>query len=73
MPNLGKVLIITGALLIAAGIIVLFAGNKINWPGHLPGDIRIERDHFRFYFPFTTMVLLSILITGILWIVRKFF
>ena len=40
-----------------------FGGNKLKWIGHLPGDIRIERDSFRFYFPITTMVLFSLLLT----------
>jgi hypothetical protein len=39
-------------------------------PFRLPGDIRIERDGFTFYFPITTMVLLSLLGTGVLWLVR---
>jgi hypothetical protein len=37
----------------------------------LPGDIRIERDGFTFYFPITTMLLLSLLGTGVLWLVRR--
>lgn len=41
-------------------------------PFRLPGDIRIERDGFTFYFPITTMLLLSALATGVLWLVRRF-
>jgi len=73
MPHLGKVLIIIGVILVIAGLIIYFAGDKLNWIGHLPGDIRIEKENFRFYFPITTMILLSALLTLILWIIRKLF
>jgi hypothetical protein len=71
MPQLGKILIITGAILIVAGLVLYFAGNKLNWLGHLPGDIRIERENFRFYFPITTMIILSAVASFVLWIIRK--
>ena len=71
MPHLGKILIIAGLLLVLAGLLVWFAGDKLTWIGHLPGDIRIEKENFRFYFPITTMILLSVILTLILWIVRK--
>lgn len=57
--------------LIAAGIILLVAG--LLWPvisklgiGRLPGDIRIEREGFSFYFPITTMIIVSIVLTLII-------
>jgi len=71
MSKLSRILILSGVILILAGLILHFAGNKLNWIGHLPGDIRIEKETFRFYFPVTTMILLSIILTGILWIIRK--
>jgi H+/Cl- antiporter ClcA len=71
--NPGKILIIIGIILVVAGIIIHFAGDKLHWLGHLPGDIRIEKENFRFYFPITTMILLSLLLTGILWLIRKLF
>jgi uncharacterized membrane protein len=73
MPQLGKILITIGVILVIAGLIVYFAGNKLGWIGHLPGDIRIEKENFRFYFPITTMILISVILTLILWIVRKLF
>jgi hypothetical protein len=73
MPQLGKILIIIGVILVIAGLIVYFAGNKLGWIGHLPGDIRIEKENFRFYFPITTMILISVTLTLILWIVKKLF
>ena len=73
MNHLAKILIITGVILIIAGIIIYFSGDKLNWLGRLPGDIRIEKENTRIYFPITTMILLSVLFSLIMWIVRKFF
>lgn len=73
MPNLGKLIILIGIILIVVGIIVYFAGDKLSWFGRLPGDIRIERENFKFYFPITTMVIISVVLTIILSIIRKFF
>ncbi len=62
--------------LIVIGVIVLLAG--VLWPwlgklpfGRLPGDIIVDRPGFRFYFPFTTMILVSVVISVILWLIRK--
>jgi uncharacterized protein HemY len=73
MHSLGKLIILIGILLVIAGVIIYFAGNKFSWFGHLPGDIRIERENFRFYFPITTMIIISVVITVIMAIIRKFF
>ncbi len=71
MEQLGKILIFIGIILIIAGLIVYFAG-KLTWLGHLPGDIRIVRDNVRFYFPVTTMIIISLIISVILSLIRKF-
>jgi Protein of unknown function (DUF2905) len=59
-------------LVIAAVGLVWLATPAIPWLGKLPGDIAIERDNFRFFFPLSTCLLLSALLTGILWLVRFF-
>ena len=68
----GKIIIIAGFIIIAIGIIIYFFSNKLNWIGRLPGDIRIERENFRFYFPITTMIIGSILLTLIIRIIKRF-
>jgi hypothetical protein len=73
MNQLGKILIITGIILVVAGLIIYFAGDKLGWIGRLPGDIRIEKENSRFYFPITTMILLSVLLSVVMWIIRKLF
>jgi len=73
MSQLGKIFIVIGIILIIAGLIIYFAADKLSWLGHLPGDICIEKENVRFYFPITTMIILSILLSLILWIIRKLF
>ncbi|MGQ2872250.1 DUF2905 domain-containing protein [Leptospira santarosai] len=54
---------------------MILYGNKIpflNYLGKLPGDLRIEKENFRFYFPLTTSILVSILISLILFLIQKF-
>ena len=65
-PQTGKAIILVGLIIVAIGLIIFFFGDKLRWLGKLPGDIRIERENFRFYFPITTMILIS-LILNILW------
>lgn len=73
MHQAGKLLIVAGIILIIAGLIVYFAGNKFTWLGHLPGDIRIEKENVRFYFPITTMIILSLVLSAIVYLIRKLF
>jgi len=68
----GKYIIIIGAAIVVIGLLVYFFYDKLNLFGRLSVNIRIERDNFRFYFPITTMILLSVLISAILWVIRKF-
>ena len=67
----GKYLIVAGLLVVVSGLIIYFFHDKLHWLGKLPGDIRIEKENFRFYFPITTMILLSILVSFLLWLFRK--
>ena len=73
MPHIGKILVFAGIILIFAGLIVYFAGDKLGWIGHLPGDIRVEKENMRFYFPITTMILFSLVLSVVVWIIRKIF
>ena len=68
--GLGRSLIIIGLVLIAIGGIILLAG-KIPWLGKLPGDIFVKRERFTFYFPLVTSILISIVLSLILWIIRR--
>ncbi len=73
MQQIARYLIIAGILLLIVGLVFYFFGNKFSWLGRLPGDIKIEKENFRFYFPVTTMIIISVLISLILYLIRKFF
>ena len=70
MRDLGKTLIVFGLVLVAVGIVLSFA-PKIPWLGRLPGDIYILRGNFTFYSPLTTCILLSLIITLVLYLFRR--
>jgi hypothetical protein len=70
MTNPGKLLIFLGLTLVAAGLLLTFAG-KIPLIGKLPGDLRIERENFTFYFPLGTCLLLSFLLSLLYWLFRR--
>lgn len=64
-----KIIILTGTIFIGIGLLLLF-GDKVGFLGKMPGDIRIERDNFSFYFPVATCLLLSAAVTVIMWIIK---
>ena len=66
-------MVILGILSVVSGLVLLYSGDKLKWLGRLPGDIRIQRDNFRFYAPITTMLLVSVLLSLVLYIIGKFF
>lgn len=69
MTEMGKMLLIAGLVLCAAGGLLWLAGH---WQiPRLPGDIRIERPNFKFYFPLGTCLLISLLATLVLWLIRR--
>jgi uncharacterized membrane protein len=59
----GKILLLAGMLIALVGAILLWAPGLLGWFGHLPGDIRIERDNGSFYFPITSMLVVSIVLS----------
>lgn len=68
--SFGRMLLFTGAIMLVLGGLML-AGGKLFGLGRLPGDIFIERGNFSFYFPIMTSIILSILLTVILYIIRR--
>ncbi len=67
---LGKMLILLGVFIILVGLL-LMAGDKIPWIGRLPGDIVLKKEKFTLYFPLTTSILISLLITLFFALFRK--
>jgi hypothetical protein len=68
--GIGNVLILAGIVLILAGVLAKY--GLMGWFGHLPGDIRIKGEYGAFYFPLTTMILLSVVLSLLLQLIRKF-
>jgi Protein of unknown function (DUF2905) len=71
--DIGKTLVILGGLVLAVGLVFMVA-SKFSWLGlgHLPGDIRYKGKHTSLYFPLTTCVILSAVVTLILWLISHF-
>ena len=69
MPT-GKLLIIAGLLIALVGVVITF-GPKVPYLGKLPGDFHIKRDNFSFYFPLTSCLLISLLVSLLLWLFKK--
>lgn len=68
--GIGKTLIVFGVILAGLGVLLLFAG-KIPFIGKLPGDIYIKKENFSFYFPLTTSILISLILSLILFLWQK--
>jgi NAD/NADP transhydrogenase beta subunit len=67
-----------GVLLVAVGVVLILVGllmwsGSLAWFGRLPGDIRIERDSVRIYVPIVSMLLVSAVLSLVLYLVRRFF
>jgi hypothetical protein len=68
--HIARILIICGAGLIALGLVLLLAG-RIPWIGRLPGDIVVQRKNFTFYFPIATSIIISVILSLILWLINR--
>ncbi len=66
----GRLLIIFGIVMVVVGAVMLLAG-RLPWIGRLPGDIIIQRKNFTFYLPLATSILLSLLLTLIMWLLGR--
>ena len=67
---MGRILIIAGIVFILAGLIVAYS-DRIPFLGKLPGDIRIEKENFSFYFPITTSILVSIVLSLLIYLINR--
>ncbi len=71
MGDLGRALLFVGGLLLVLGLVLILAG-KLNLPiGRLPGDIVVRGKNSTFYFPLMTCILLSVLLSLVLWVVGR--
>jgi uncharacterized membrane protein YidH (DUF202 family) len=70
MGGIGRILVYLGLFLVIVGVIFSLIG-KIPWLGHLPGDITIERERFTFYFPLATCLIISVVLSLVLYFFRR--
>jgi hypothetical protein len=70
MSEMAKVMILIGAILIAVGLVILFF-PRLPFVGKLPGDILVKKEHFTFYFPLATSIVISIIISLVLYLINK--
>jgi len=71
MGETAKIIIVIGVVLVIVGLVMLFL-QKAPFPGKLPGDIVIKKENFTFYFPFATSIIISIIVSLILYLISKF-
>lgn len=70
MAPFGKLLLVFGLLLAGIGLLILLS-DKVGWIGRLPGDIVIKRGNYSFYFPLATCILISVVLTLLIWLFRR--
>jgi len=70
---MGKLIIYIGIALVVVGIVWHFFGDKLSWIGNLPGDIKIDNGNTKIFFPITTMILFSVVLSFFMWLFRRFF
>ncbi len=68
--DIGRLLVVLGLLMALAGVVLMLAG-RVSWLGRLPGDIHVQRGTWTFYFPLATSLLLSLVLTVVLWIIGR--
>jgi len=71
MIGIGKTLVIFGGFMVVVGLALMYS-DKIPLLGKLPGDIHIRKDHTEFYFPIVTSLVLSLALSGLMWLISYF-
>ncbi len=70
-PQIGPMLVLLGLLVVGIGLLAW--SGALGWFGRLPGDIRLEGERTRFYAPITSMIVISLALSALLWVVRRLF
>jgi hypothetical protein len=68
--DLGRLLVVFGLVIVAAGVLVMLAG-RVPGIGRLPGDVHVQRGNWTFSFPLGTSILLSLVLTLVLWLIGR--
>lgn len=70
MSELGRALIVLGVVVAVVGVL-LVTFDRVPWVGRLPGDVHVQRGNWTFYFPLGTSILLSVILTLVLWLIGR--
>ena len=70
MSELGRALIVLGVVIAVLGLALVFF-DRVPWIGRLPGDIHVQRGNWTFYFPLGASILLSVILTLVLWLIGR--
>lgn len=70
MGDLGRLLVVLGVLIVLVGLVLMVMG-RVPWIGRLPGDIHVQRGNWSFYFPLTTSILLSVVLSLLLYVIGR--
>lgn len=70
MPDIGKSLVILGLVIAVLGVLV-WSGFGRGWFGQLPGDVNVNRGNFSFHFPIVTCLIISAILTLVMWLFRR--
>ena len=68
----GRLLVVVGIVLVIIGLLVTYFPGALSWFGRLPGDMRLEGEKVRFYFPITSLLLLSVVVSIMIHLIRRF-
>jgi uncharacterized membrane protein YidH (DUF202 family) len=71
VSDIGRLLIVLGVVIAVVGVLLVVAG-RVPWLGRLPGDIHVQRENWSFHFPLATSLLLSVVLTLLLWLLGLF-
>jgi len=70
MGDLGRLLLVLGVLIALVGLVLMLVG-RVPWLGRLPGDISVQRGNWSFYFPLTTSILISVVLSVLLYLIGR--
>jgi len=70
MGDLGRLLVVLGVFIVLVGLVLMLMG-RVPWLGRLPGDISIQRGNWSFYVPLTTSILISVLLSVLLYLIGR--
>lgn len=70
MGDLGRLLVVFGGLIVLVGLVLMLVG-RVSWLGRLPGDIVVQRGNWTLYFPFATSILISIVLSLVLYLIGR--